>query len=132
RRWGADVREADPAMVARRVSYYRAAGEEYALWCPEDIYIGEPASLIQAYLAGCRLHGVVVAEREAVVGIPVAGGRAAGVQTVSRAIAAPVVVDAAGGWVRQVAELAGAAVPLAPVRHQLFITEPVPGIDRAD
>ena len=28
--------------------------------------------------------------------------------------------------------LGGVAVPLAPVRHQLFITEPVPGIDRAD
>ena len=132
RGWGADVREADPALVARGVSYYRAAGEEFALWCPEDVYIGEPASLIQAYLAACRLHGVVVAEHEAVLGIPVAGGRAAGVQTASRAIAAPVVVDAAGGWVRQVAELTGAAVPLAPVRHQLFITEPVPGIDRAD
>jgi glycine/D-amino acid oxidase-like deaminating enzyme len=43
-----------------------------------------------------------------------------------------VVVDAAGGWVRQVAELAGTPVPLAPVRHQLLITGPDPGIDPAD
>jgi glycine/D-amino acid oxidase-like deaminating enzyme len=132
RGWGADVREAGPALVAGRLSYYRAAGEEFALWCPEDVYIGEPASLIQAYLAACRLHGVVVAEHEPVVGIPVAGGRAAGVETAGRAIAAPVVVDAAGGWARQVAELAGAPAPLAPVRHQLFITEPAPDIDPAD
>ena len=41
-----------------------------------------------------------------------------------RSIAAPVVVDAAGGWVTQVARLAGARVPVAPVRHQLLITEP--------
>jgi glycine/D-amino acid oxidase-like deaminating enzyme len=33
--------------------------------------------------------------------------------------------------VRQVAGLAGAEVPLAPVRHQLLITAPEPGIDRA-
>ena len=132
RGWGADIREADPAMVAKRVSFYRAAGEEFALWCPEDIYIAEPMALIEAYLAAGRLHGVVVAENEPVTGIPVTGGRVTGVQTVGRAITAPVVVDAAGGWVRQVAELAGAPVPLAPVRHQLLITGPGRGIDPAD
>ncbi len=55
-----------------------------------------------------------------------------GVQTAGRVISAAVVVDAAGGWVRQVAELAGAPVPLAPVRHQLLITGPDQGIDPAD
>jgi glycine/D-amino acid oxidase-like deaminating enzyme len=132
RGWGADVREASAAQVAARVSYYRAAGEEFALWCPEDVYIAEPAGLIEAYLAACRRHGVVVAENEPVIGIPVSGGRAAGVQTAGRVVTAPVVVDAAGGWVRQVAELAGAPVPLAPVRHQLLITGPDPGVDPAD
>jgi glycine/D-amino acid oxidase-like deaminating enzyme len=130
--WGADVRAADPALVAERVSFYRAAGEEFALWCPEDIYIAEPTALIEAYLAACRLRGVVVAENEPVTGVPVTGGRVTGVQTADRAITAPVVVDAAGGWVRQVAELAGAPVPLAPVRHQLLITGPDPGVDPAD
>jgi glycine/D-amino acid oxidase-like deaminating enzyme len=132
RDWGADVREADPGMVAERVSFYRAAGEQFALWCPEDIYIAEPTALIEAYLAACRLRGVVLAENEPVIGITVTGGRVTGVQTAGRTIAAPVVVDAAGGWVRQVAELAGAAVPLAPVRHQLLITGPDQGIDPAD
>jgi len=132
RGWGTDVREAGPAQAAGRVSFYRAAGEEFALWCPEDIYIAEPAALIEAYLAACRLHGVEVAQNEPVTGIAVTGGRVTGVQTSGRAIAAPVVVDAAGGWVRQVAELAGAPVPLAPVRHQLLITGPEPGIDAAD
>ena len=131
RGWGADVLEAGPAL-AGQVSYYRAAGEEFALWCPEDIYIEEPASLIEAYLAACRLRGVVVAENEPVIGIPVTGGRAAGVQTAGRLIAAPVVVDAAGGWVAKVAALAGVPVPLAPGRHQLLITGPQPQVDPAD
>jgi glycine/D-amino acid oxidase-like deaminating enzyme len=131
RGWGADVRETGPGQVADRAGYYRPAGEEFALWCPEDVYIEEPASLIQAYFAACRRHGVAVAEHEPVIGIPVAGGRVTGVETAARRIAAPVVVDAAGGWVRQVAGLAGAEVPLAPVRHQLLITAPEPGIDRA-
>ena len=73
-----------------------------------------------------------MAENEPVIGIPVTAGRAAGVETASRSIAAPVVVDAAGGWVRQVAGLAGARVPVAPVRHQLLITEPTTQVDPAD
>ena len=74
----------------------------------------------------------MVAEKEPVIGISVTAGRVAGVETERRSIAAPVVVDAAGGWVRQVADLAGARVPVAPVRHQLLITEPTAQVDPAD
>ena len=56
----------------------------------------------------------------------------AGVETERRSIAAPVVVDAGGAWVRHIADLAGARVPVAPVRHQLLITVPTVGVDPAD
>ena len=131
-RWGADVCEAGPAQLAGELGYYRAGGEVFALWCPEDVYIEEPLSLVRAYLDACRLHGTVVLENEPVTGITRMYGRVAGVETTERSITAPVVVDAAGGWVRQVAELAGARVPLAPVRHQLLITAPTPEVDPAD
>jgi glycine/D-amino acid oxidase-like deaminating enzyme len=42
---------------------------------------------------------------------------------------ADVVVDAAGGWARAVAAQAGIQLPLVPVRHQLYITEPVAGVE---
>ena len=131
RRWGVDVREATPAELAERLGYYGPASDYFAVSCPEDIYIEEPASLIQAYLAACQRHGTEIIENEPVIGIPVTAGRVTGVETERRSIAAPVVVDGAGGWVRQVASLAGAQVPLAPVRHQLLITEPTPEVDPA-
>jgi glycine/D-amino acid oxidase-like deaminating enzyme len=136
RGWGADVQQASPSDLADRVSFYRGndSGEELALWCPEDVYIEEPISLVRAYAAACRRHGVEILESEAVVGIPFSGGRAAGVETEARSIdAAVAVVDAAGAWVRQVAGLAGAGggVAIAPVRHQLLITEPSAGVDPA-
>jgi glycine/D-amino acid oxidase-like deaminating enzyme len=62
----------------------------------------------------------------------VTAGRVAGVETSRQPIAAPVVVDAAGGWVRHVAGLAGAQVPVAVVRHQLLITAPMAQVDPAD
>jgi glycine/D-amino acid oxidase-like deaminating enzyme len=131
-RWGVDVCQAAPPGGRARLSYYHPAGEDFALWCPEDVYIEEPASLIQACLAACQRHGAVVAENEPVIGIAVTGNRVTGVETEHRSIMAPVVVDAAGAWVRQVAELAGARVPVAAVRHQLLITAHDAHVDPAD
>ena len=132
RRWGVDVQEAVPPAGPARLSYYHPAGEDFALWCPEDVYIEEPTSLIQACLIACQRHGAVVAEKEPVIGIAVTDGRVTGVETEHRSITAPVVVDAAGAWVRHVAELAGARVPVASVRHQLLITAPIAQVDPAD
>jgi 4-methylaminobutanoate oxidase (formaldehyde-forming) len=132
RRWGVDVQEAVPPADPARLSYYHPAGQDFALWCPEDVYIEEPTSLIQACLIACQRHGAVVAEKEPVIGIAVTDGRVTGVETEHRSITAPVVVDAAGAWVRHVAELAGARVPVASVRHQLLITAPIAQVDPAD
>jgi glycine/D-amino acid oxidase-like deaminating enzyme len=132
RSWGADVREARRGELADRLSYYHGDGRELTLWCPQDAYIDEPADLMRAYLAACELHGVEVLEAEAVTGIMLSGGRVTGVETGSRTISTAVVVDAAGAWARQVAELAGAQVAIAPVRHQLLITEPAAGLNPAD
>jgi glycine/D-amino acid oxidase-like deaminating enzyme len=124
RRWGVDLRKAAPAELAERASYYHPSGAEMAVWCPEDVYIDEPGSLMQAYLSGCRRHGVEILEYEAAVAILTPGGQVAGLETAARRIDADVVVDAAGAWARQVGELAGARIAVAPVRHQLLITEP--------
>lgn len=130
--WGVDVREVSPAQLGEQVSYCAPAGGGYALWCPEDIYVEEPISLILAYAAACRRHGAEVAEDEPVTGIEVSGGAVRAVETGRRRITAGAVVDAAGAWVAQVASLAGGEVPVAPVRHQLLITEPDSGIVAGD
>jgi glycine/D-amino acid oxidase-like deaminating enzyme len=130
RSWGADVRDSD--ATASELSFFRPSGDALALWCPEDIYIEEPAALVRSYLGACELHGVQVLESEPVTGIVLSAGKVAGVETANRTIAAPTVVDAAGAWVRQLAELAGGRVAVAPVRHQLLITQPVTDLNPAD
>jgi glycine/D-amino acid oxidase-like deaminating enzyme len=129
--WGVGVHHADPGDVAARLSYFCGSGDELALWCPEDVYIDEPLSLVAAYADASRLHGVELLEYEAVTGITVASGAVTGVETARRSVTAGAVVDAAGAWTRQVAELAGGQVALAPVRHQLLITEPSAAVDPA-
>ena len=131
--WGANVRTASPAEIRKRLTYFRGDGAEFALWCPEDVYIDEPMNLMAALTAGARQHGVVLLEHEAVTDISRSGVTSDGVtvETAIRSISAPAVVDAAGAWARQVAELAGGTLALAPVRHQLLITESTPDVDPA-
>src|ERR1700761_7731923 len=50
RGWGVDVRDAGPGQLGD-VAFYQPGGDEYALWCPEDIYIEEPADLVSAFVA---------------------------------------------------------------------------------
>jgi 4-methylaminobutanoate oxidase (formaldehyde-forming) len=54
--------------------------------------------------------------------------RVTGVATTGGEVHAGVVVDAAGGWSRSVAAGAGIRLPLVPVRHQLYITQPIAGV----
>jgi glycine/D-amino acid oxidase-like deaminating enzyme len=56
------------------------------------------------------------------------GERVAGVVTATGGIRAPVVVDAAGAWAAPVAAAAGIRLPLVAVRHQLYVTDPIPGV----
>jgi glycine/D-amino acid oxidase-like deaminating enzyme len=127
--WGIEVVPAGPADLASRNACYRGDGREFVLWCPEDVYIEEPVALTGAYAAAARLRGAEILESEAVTGIGLAGGRVSAVETTGRTISTRAVVDAAGAWTRQVAGLAGADLPVAPVRHQLLITAPDPAID---
>jgi len=128
RSWGVDVQDAE----AGQRSFYHGDGHELALWCPEDIYIEEPIDLVRAYVIAARLHGAELLECERVTAIKTSAGRVTGVETTGRTISTKAVVDAAGAWTKQLAGLAGCDVAVAPVRHQLLITEPIAGINQAD
>lgn len=129
RRWGVELAEISPGEAAGRTAgYYQPAGDEHVVWCPEDVYIEEPGSLVAAYLAACQRLGVQVLADEEVTGVRLNGGQVAGLETTGRMLRTAAVVDAAGAWVRQVGELAGAWVPAAPVRHQLLVTGPLPDV----
>jgi glycine/D-amino acid oxidase-like deaminating enzyme len=124
-----DLAVISPAEAGQRTGgYYLPAGSEDVVWCPEDVYLEEPGALIDAYLAAARRAGVQVLADEPVTAVTTRAGAVTGLQTATRHIETGVVVDAAGAWVRQVGELAGAWVAAAPVRHQLLVTEPLPEV----
>jgi 4-methylaminobutanoate oxidase (formaldehyde-forming) len=89
----------------------------------------DPAHLAVGFAARAAELGARMAPFTRVERLLTEGGRVTGVATARGEIRAPVVVDAAGAWASRVAAAAGLRVPLVPMRHQLFVTEPIAGVE---
>jgi sarcosine oxidase subunit beta len=84
-----------------------------------------PLLAIHAFYRHAQKLGVEFRFGEEVVGIVFEGGRVRGVRTDKDEYGADVVINAAGPWARQVAEMAGLEVPVQPDAHEAAITEAV-------
>jgi glycine/D-amino acid oxidase-like deaminating enzyme len=126
---GLDIRPMAPNELAERAPWARTDGVQAMWFTPSDLFL-EPRQVPQVYTAAARARGVTVLTETPVTGLEreSGNGRVTGVTTSKGSISAPIVVDTAGAWTRQVAEEAGIRIPVVPMRHQLFITEPMPGI----
>jgi sarcosine oxidase subunit beta len=101
----------------------------FATFCERDGYC-DPTSLLNGYVARAREKGVRFREHEGAIGIERDNGRVTAVRTPKGEIACATVVDAAGAWAADVGRLAGLELPIRPLRRQIFVTDPVPGLDR--
>lgn len=102
----------------------RADGLIGGTFSPED-GSASPLLSIHAFWREALRLGAEFRFRERPLAILQAGGRVTGVRTEAGEYLAPVVVNAAGAWAREVARLAGADVPVKPDLHEAAITEPV-------
>ncbi|HET8999667.1 MAG TPA: FAD-binding oxidoreductase [bacterium] len=97
-------------------------------YTPSDLYLEDPGQLALGYARAAERQGVTLLPNTRVTGIGVKDGRVINVTTAQGEIRTPAVVDAAGAWTRLIAEHVHVRVPLIPVRHQLYITERIPGL----
>ena len=119
------ARPADPAQQAReRLPILQVEDVLAAAWLPGDGYL-DPELLALALADGARRGGVEIHEHTRVTGLVLQHGRIAGVETDRGTIATEVVVDAAGAAAGVVAAMAGAVVPIVPMRHQYVVTAPL-------
>jgi sarcosine oxidase subunit beta len=84
-----------------------------------------PLLAIHAFYRHAQRMGAEFRFGEEVVGIVSEGGRVRGVRTDKNEYSAEVVINAAGPWARQVAQMAGIDVPVTPDAHEAAITEAV-------
>ncbi len=98
-------------------------------YAPLDLYLEEPGQLPLGYARAAEKRGVTVLPNTRVTGIKIRDQRVSAVVTKQGEIQTRIVVDAAGAWSRLLAEQIRLRIPLLPVRHQLYITEPIPGVE---
>lgn len=106
------------------------AGLLAAAWSPTDGHC-TPESVVMGYASAARRAGATLVPHCAVTDIAVVGGRVVGVQTAGGPVATDAVICAAGAWSEAVGGWAGVDLPVTPLRRQLLVTEPVPGLDPA-
>jgi glycine/D-amino acid oxidase-like deaminating enzyme len=87
----------------------------------------EPSQLPIGYCRAAEELGVVTMPHTPATAIQIGAGGVESVVTPRGTIKTEHVVDAAGAWSRVVAELMGVRLPVVPTRHQLLVTEPIPG-----
>ena len=115
------------AEARQRLPILRERGIAAITWSPTDCNV-EPSELPIGYCRAAEKMGAIMLPHTPAVGFAIGAQGIEGVRTPQGTIATRVVVDAAGAWSRVVAETLGAGLQIVPTRHQLFITEPIPGV----
>jgi sarcosine oxidase subunit beta len=129
KRLGVPAERLDAAGVRRVFPELRVDDLRFATLCMRDGYC-DPSSLLNGYVARAREKGVQFREEQPVTGITREGGRVSAVSTAGGEIACETIVNAAGAWGAEVGAFAGVDLPIRPLRRQIFVTDPVSGLDR--
>ena len=124
---GTQTREVTPEEIAEMHPLVNMDGVLGGMFNPDDGHI-DPYSVTMALAAGARLHGASIRMPCAVTGLrqrSSAGGGAPGlweVDTEKGSILAPIVVNTAGFWARELGRMAGHELPLIPIEHQVRLS----------
>ncbi|WP_019140571.1 NAD(P)/FAD-dependent oxidoreductase [Noviherbaspirillum massiliense] len=119
---GLHVQRISPQEAHRLNPFLEPEGITVVMWVGDDMYF-DPAQVAIGFTRGAEAHGATLLPHTAVTRVLINNGQVNGVNTDRGRIRAPVVVDAAGAWTRQVAEASGIHIPLVPTMQQLFVTE---------
>ncbi|MDA0721000.1 MAG: FAD-dependent oxidoreductase [Proteobacteria bacterium] len=85
----------------------------------------DPSGVTHAYAAGARALGASIHRFTPVTGTEAQPDGTWIVRTERGDIRTPWVINAAGLWAREVAQMAGLSLPLMPTEHQYFVTETI-------
>src|SRR5467141_4023952 len=138
-----NVEWVSPEEIAKMVPQLRMDDILGGTFCPTDGFV-DPHSVMMGFMLNARERGARLWLDTQVTGIDLECGdssplskaltsqrtpnqvarRISGVQTSRGFISTRVVVNAAGAWAAEVARMAGAELPVEPLRRQLVPTEP--------
>ena len=123
----ANVEEWTRDQIVECVPPLRADDILAGAYCPTDGFV-DPWLAMEGFTNDALRRGAELLRSAEVTAIDTRSGRVEAVRTTAGDIATPVVINAAGPAAARVAALAGASLPVKPLRRMLCPTEPFPGI----
>lgn len=90
--------------------------------------IVDPNGVVMGYILAAQKMGVQAISKAEVTGITVSGGEVRAVQTSLGEVQTRMVLNAAGPWSGLIGQMAGAPLPIVPLRRQMFTTTPLPEV----
>jgi glycine/D-amino acid oxidase-like deaminating enzyme len=92
-------------------------------FCATDGFV-DPYSAMNGFMAWAADHGATLCKNAAVTGIVSDQKGIAGVETTRGALSTHKIVNCAGAWAGEIAEMAGVDLPVTPLRRMLVPSEP--------
>ena len=120
---GVEVQWLDAREAAALAPGLNTDGVLAATFCQRD-GIADPNGVTMGFAKTAQSLGVTIERDVEVTGITVTAGRVSAVETSRGAIETRTVVNAAGPYARLIGRMAGADVPVDPIRRHIFIAAP--------
>jgi len=124
-----EVEWLDISSAKRMVPWLELPENSITAYMPDDAYI-DGYSLAGGYLKEARTLGVELLESTPVIHLDRKLNQVTGVEIPGGHISSGMVIDAAGVWAGLLARDIGAALPMAPVRSQYWITSDNPNFKK--
>jgi sarcosine oxidase subunit beta len=122
-----NVEEWSRERIAARVPLLRDDDILGGAYGPTDGFV-DPWLAMEGFTGAALAGGAELWRNAAVTAVDVRSGRMAGVRTTAGEVATRTLINAAGAWAADLAALAGATLPVTPLRRMICPTEPFPGI----
>ncbi len=124
KRYGLEIDFIGPEEIPKIMPGINPQGLIGGTWSPDD-GSASPLRSTNAFYHRARALGAEFRFREPIRRVLVKDGKAAGIETDKGVYHAPVVVDAAGPYSKDLCRTAGVDIPVVPDSHEAAITEPV-------
>lgn len=121
---GMEVEYMTPKEATKIVPYLNTEGLTSATFCQKDGHLN-PFLATDAYAKAAERLGVKIYTYTEVLGISTSNGKVTSVLTNTGEIFTNTVVNAAGGYSKDIAEMVNVDIPVYSERHQILVTEPV-------
>ncbi len=121
---GIQVDYLTPKKATEIVPYLNTDIIKSATFCPKDGHLN-PFLTTDAYAKAAKRLGVEIYTFTEVLGIKTENGKIKGVITNKGEISTNIVVNAAGGYSKLIADMVNVDIPVYSERHQILVTEPV-------